>query len=88
MRTLTLRVPRPRLPKLALPKLALPKLTLPVALVQADDDERAGRAGRPGRESGRGLARLTVLPAVAIIAWLVPGLPLLLAGEFGRCRWC
>ena len=27
-------------------------------------------------------ARLTVLPAVLIVAWLIPGLPLLLAGDF------
>jgi hypothetical protein len=27
-------------------------------------------------------ARLTVLPAVLILAWLIPGLPLLLAGDF------
>ncbi len=73
MRTLTPRIPRPRLPKLA----------LPVALVRTAEDERSGRAERPGRASGRGLARLTVIPALAIIAWLVPGLPLLLAGEFG-----
>ena len=71
-RTLTIRLPKPRLPKLA----------LPIALVQTDGAERPGRAGRPGQASGRGLARLTVIPAVAVIAWLVPGLPLLLAGEF------
>ena len=71
-RTLTIRIPKPR----------LPKLTLPIALVRTDGDEPPGRAGQPGRETGRGLARLTVLPAVALIAWLVPGLPLLLAGEF------
>ena len=72
MRTLTLRIPKPR----------LPKLTLPIAFVRTGDDERSGRAGRPGQGTGRGLARLTVIPAVAIVAWLVPGLPLLLAGEF------
>ena len=71
-RTLTIRLPKPRLPKLA----------LPIALVQTDGAERPGRAGRPGQAGGRGLARLTVIPAVAVIAWLVPGLPLLLAGEF------
>jgi len=31
---------------------------------------------------GRGFARLTSAPAIGMIAWLVPGLPLLLAGEF------
>ena len=32
--------------------------------------------------AGGAFARLTVLPAVLVIAWLVPGLPLLLAGVF------
>ena len=29
-----------------------------------------------------GLARLTVMPAILVMAWLLPGLPLLLAGQF------
>ncbi len=32
--------------------------------------------------AGALFARLTVLPAVLIVAWLIPGLPLLLAGDF------
>jgi hypothetical protein len=32
--------------------------------------------------AGMVLARLTVLPAVLILAWLIPGVPLLLAGHF------
>ena len=32
--------------------------------------------------AGALLARLTVLPAILILAWLIPGLPLLLAGDF------
>ncbi|MGH3275875.1 MAG: hypothetical protein ACRDNZ_16315 [Streptosporangiaceae bacterium] len=32
--------------------------------------------------AGSALARLTILPVLAIMAWLLPGLPLLLAGEF------
>jgi hypothetical protein len=32
--------------------------------------------------AGTVLARLTVLPAVLILAWLIPGVPLLLAGHF------
>ena len=32
--------------------------------------------------AGALFARLTVLPAVLILAWLIPGLPLLLAGDF------
>jgi hypothetical protein len=37
---------------------------------------------RSPREPGPGFARLTVLPAVILLAWLVPGLPILLAGTF------
>jgi hypothetical protein len=59
--------------------------------------KRIGRAGKekagsgvPGDETqaggedvaGLALARLTTLPVLLIIAWLVPGLPLLLAGDF------
>jgi hypothetical protein len=38
----------------------------------------------PDREdvAGSALARLTILPALLILAWLLPGVPLLLAGEF------
>jgi hypothetical protein len=32
--------------------------------------------------AGAGFARITVLPAILVLAWLVPGLPLLLAGAF------
>jgi hypothetical protein len=66
-RTLTLRVPRVR----------LPRLSLPVALVQVDD-----QPSRPRDGAGRGFARLTVLPAIIVVGWLLPGLPLLLAGVF------
>ncbi len=40
-----------------------------------------GWLGRPG-VGGAGFARLTVLPAILVLAWLLPGLPLLLAGAF------
>ena len=40
------------------------------------------QAGQPGQAAGRGFARLTVAPAILSICWLVPGLPLLLAGDF------
>jgi hypothetical protein len=56
---------------------------------------RAGPAGRaasrrdrgpagPDREdvAGSAMARLTILPVLLLLAWLLPGLPLLLAGEF------
>jgi hypothetical protein len=47
----------------------------------------AGAAGaaagpRPGEAAGLALARLTALPAVLMVAWLIPGLPLLLGGSF------
>ncbi len=50
---------------------------------------RPARAAVPGSArptgadaAGLALAQLTVLPAVLIVAWLVPGLPLLLGGSF------
>lgn len=46
---------------------------------------RPDRAGRPGRAhdiAGRAFARLTALPAVLVVSWLLTGLPLLLAGDF------
>jgi hypothetical protein len=42
-----------------------------------------GQAGvQPDEVAGATFARLTVLPTLLIIAWLLPGLPLLLAGSF------
>src|SRR5262249_19317596 len=40
------------------------------------------RSRRYGQLVGRGFARLTVLPSIVVVAWLVPGLPLLFAGVF------
>jgi hypothetical protein len=42
----------------------------------------AATAGKPADSADLVLARLTALPAVLLVAWLVPGLPLLLAGSF------
>src|SRR5215475_6571022 len=47
----------------------------------------AGSAGAAGRDvgsstAGRLLGRLSVLPALVAVAWLLAGLPLLLAGRF------
>ncbi len=43
----------------------------------------ASAAGRPPEDvAASALARLTSLPALLIMAWLIPGLPLLLAGDF------
>ncbi len=43
---------------------------------------RAARRPRYPDAAGAGFARLTVLPAILIVAWLLVGLPLLLAGTF------
>jgi hypothetical protein len=40
------------------------------------------RATAPLAGSGRGFTRLTLLPPLLVIAWLVPAIPLLLAGSF------
>src|SRR5215470_12372988 len=59
----------------------------------ADGDRMAGSPGAPGGtgqdagpaapdRAGRLLARLSVLPALLAMAWLLAGLPLLLAGRF------
>jgi hypothetical protein len=55
----------------------------------AGQQTAAGRKPRPTAAAGKHaetagllLARLTALPAVLLVAWLVPGLPLLLAGSF------
>ena len=64
------------------------KVALPFTLVQtepnpaAEQAARERRAARFAHQSGRGFARLTVLPVIIVVAWLVPGLPLLLAGVF------
>ena len=60
-----------------MPRPRIPRLSLPVAIVQVDDQPPAD----PDR-AGRGFARLTVLPAIIVVGWLLTGLPLLLAGVF------
>jgi hypothetical protein len=35
-----------------------------------------------GQAAGHGFARLTVAPVILVVCWLLPGLPLLLAGDF------
>jgi hypothetical protein len=46
--------------------------------------DRVRQPAGPEREdvAGSALARLTSLPVLLVLAWLLPGLPLLLAGEF------
>ena len=41
-----------------------------------------GRARQPADPAGRLLGRLSVLPALLVVAWLLVGLPLLLVGAF------
>ena len=41
-----------------------------------------GQAADPANAAGRLLGRLTVLPALLVMAWLLAGLPLLLTGRF------
>jgi uncharacterized membrane protein YphA (DoxX/SURF4 family) len=42
----------------------------------------AGQAAVPSDAAGRLLGRLSVLPALLVMAWLLAGLPLLLLGLF------
>ncbi|HEX7996588.1 MAG TPA: hypothetical protein VF506_21940, partial [Streptosporangiaceae bacterium] len=78
-RTLTVRLPR-------VPKIT--KASLPFTLVRTEPNPAAERAARERRtarfaqQAGRSFARLTVLPVIIVVAWLVPGLPLLLGGVF------
>jgi hypothetical protein len=46
------------------------------------DGAEGGQPGVPASPAGRLLARLSVLPALLAMAWLLAGLPLLLAGAF------
>jgi hypothetical protein len=50
----------------------------------ADGSARAdgGLQSPAGEAAGAALARLTTFPAILIVAWLLPGLPLLLGGSF------
>jgi len=63
-------------------------VSLPFALVHAEPDPvgessaRRDRSARASERAGRAFARLTVLPAIVVVAWLVPGLPLLFGGVF------
>ena len=80
----------PRIVTVRLPRLRprRPKLALPFALVHAEPDPVSDRSARRERSArlreraGRAFARLTVLPTIAVVAWLVPGLPLLSGGAF------
>jgi hypothetical protein len=55
-------------------------LLAPVVALSRRWTPPAAARGRPGEAAGLALARLTVLPAVLVLAWLIPGLPLLLLG--------
>lgn len=66
--------------------LRLPRI--PFTLVHAEPNpageqgRRERRVARIAEQAGRGFGRLTVLPVIIVVAWLVPGLPLLLGGVF------
>lgn len=66
--------------------LSLPSwLALPGSLAKHHRKPRAGQASRRRRAhdaAARVFARITVVPAVLVVSWLVTGLPLLLAGDF------
>jgi hypothetical protein len=70
------------------PRLRVPRPSLPFAVVHAkpetaaDRAARGERAARYGEMAGRSFARLTAVPVIAVVSWLVPGLPLLLGGVF------
>ncbi|HEX9064475.1 MAG TPA: hypothetical protein VF843_05170, partial [Streptosporangiaceae bacterium] len=86
-RTITLRVPRLRVPAAGAARQGLAALRrlagrLPFTVVETDRPDDPGAAARRSEAASRGLARLTVLPALAVAAWLLPGLPLLAAGVF------
>jgi hypothetical protein len=78
----------PRTLTVRLPRLRLRKLSLPFALVHAEPDPasensaRHQRSARFSERAGQAFAGLTLLPAIAVVAWLVPGLPLLVGGAF------
>jgi len=69
-----------RRPQLSRPRPSRPQPKWAAAVGRAARGAE-GWLGRPG-VGGAGFARLTVLPAILVVAWLLPGLPLLLAGAF------
>jgi hypothetical protein len=64
---------------------AQPKKAKPIRPAGAAKAGRPKGAAKPVRvpAAGGAFAQLTALPAILVAAWLVPGLPLLLAGDFG-----
>jgi hypothetical protein len=54
----------------------------PAAKSRSGREPDASAGARAGEAAGLAFARLTVLPAVLVVAWLIPGLPLLLGGDF------
>ena len=75
---------KPRAPKAPARTLTLrlPTLTWADPAPRRERGPASDRARQLGEEAGRGFARLTVLPALVMLAWLLPGLLLLLGGEF------
>jgi hypothetical protein len=52
------------------------------AQTETSGSATAGASSAPEDAAGRLLGRLSVLPAMLVMAWLLAGLPLLLAGQF------
>lgn len=82
-----MRVPRFRLPAGSAARSGLTKLRglgarLPFTVAETSRPHDPVASARHSEAASRGLARLTVLPALAAVAWLLPGLPLLAAGVF------
>jgi hypothetical protein len=83
-----MRIARPLGRALALPARQLRRLRTAGRMPSAASKAAARRATAAESRAlsvdvaGVLFARLTVLPAVLILAWLIPGLPLLLAGDF------
>jgi len=73
---------RGRIKRLGLPRRARPQGTAVPAGAAARPATDSAPAWASSEVAGALLARLTVLPAILILAWLIPALPLLLAGAF------
>jgi hypothetical protein len=75
-----------RLARAAKPLTSAGKRLGPAVRIVRPGPRRAVGSGDPAASTedvaGAALARLTTLPVLLIMAWLLPGLPLLLAGDF------
>jgi len=66
-------------------RLRLPGRRNSAGAVRSDPSAQSARSARSAGLAdavGHGFARLTLAPAIGVVAWLLPGLPLLIAGQF------